>query len=447
MIKYNKIMEVKGFEKAKNLINILQKNGHAAVLAGGCVRDMFLDKLPHDFDIATSATPHQVRSALHCFRTKEVGEAFGVILVKDGDHEFEIATFRTDGEYKDGRRPESIKFSNMSEDARRRDFTINAIFFDPVKELTFDFVEGKKDIENRTIRFVGDARQRIAEDRLRMLRAVRFAVKLGFKIEQDSFDAIKDNADSVLDIAPERIRMELEKILAVGKAKESMELLKETGLLKAILPEVFALIGSEQNPVHHPEGDVFQHTILVMESLNEESFDLQIAGMLHDVGKPATFALEEGKITNHSHEKIGAEITDSILRRFKFSNDSIKRIVSLVEDHMKVHVAESMNKSTLKRLLSKEHIHDLIKLGRADCTSKNSDNGGWKLLEEKIKHWEPEVIKPIPLVNGDDLIKMGFKPGILFKEILGRVSDEQLEGNLLTHEEAITFVKSEFKRN
>lgn len=417
---------------------LLQKKGHQAVFAGGCVRDKLLGIEPHDFDIATSATPDEVQSVFP--GGKAVGKAFGVVLVKFSRHEFEVATFRTDGEYSDGRRPDSVTFASMEEDALRRDFTINAIFFDPISNEFHDFVGGRDDIGNKILKFVGDPFERIEEDKLRMLRFCRFAGKFKFNLDSHSFDAVRAMSPQLHFVAPERIREEFMKMLALGTPRGVMEILFKTHLIHRIIPEVADLEGCNQDPVHHPEGDVLTHTLMVMDSVKDEDPILQLAALLHDIGKPATTQVIDGKISHKGHEKVGASMTEAIMHRLKFSNDEIEHVVALVEDHMKVHVVKDMKKSTIKKLLSTSHADDLIKLGKADVFGRN-DDGGWSLLEEHRDSWEPEIVKPEPIITGRHLIEMGFEPGPIFKEILSAVQDEQLEDNIVSEEQAIKFVQ------
>lgn len=421
------------------LCKTLQKNGHQAVFAGGCVRDQLLGLEPNDYDLATSATPDEVLALFS--RGKAVGKAFGVVLVQLEGHEFEVATFRSDGQYSDGRHPDSVTFSNMFEDAKRRDFTINAMFFDPIAEKLIDFVGGKSDLEGKILRFVGGPDERIEEDNLRMLRFCRFAARLNFSPSWFSFMAVKMASHRIHSVAPERIREELMKMLSCMEPRRVIDILYKTHLLDKILPEVVQLETCEQSAIHHPEGNAFTHTLMVVDQLKNESPLLQLAALLHDIGKPATTEVINGRIMHKGHEKVGAEMADEIMRRLKFSNEEREHVVALVRDHMKVHVVKNMKKSTIKRLLSASHADDLIRLGRADVFGRN-DDGGWSLLENVKANWTPQEVKPDPILTGNDLIEMSYKPGPLFKEILGTLQDEQLEDNIISKEDAIAFVKN-----
>jgi poly(A) polymerase len=429
--------------KATKIVRHLKRNGHQAVFAGGCVRDMLLNITPHDYDIATSATPTQVESLFK--NTKAVGKAFGVILVKFRGVDFEVATFRNDGDYTDGRRPDSVTFTSAVEDARRRDFTVNALFYDPVEKKVMDYTGGKSDIRNKLIRFVGNGENRIKEDHLRLLRAVRFALRLDFELEPFTFNDIRRHAKLVNKVAPERIREELVKMIEVGKPRQMIQLLFSTRLMHEILPEVAALKGSPQHPEFHPEGDVLEHTILVMEKLVNQRHEVQLAGMLHDVGKPVTLKFEDGRPTNKGHDAVGADMVEQLMLRLKFSNDEIGLTKNLVADHMRHHVVKQFRKSTLKRYLALPYIDELMLLNEADSLSASGNMEHIEYLREKMDEWEPEVIKPKPLVNGHDLIKLGFKPGPIFTTILDRVSDLQLEGEVTNRRQALKVVKDEFK--
>lgn len=436
---YNTLMEA--FEAAQKVCKRLQAHGFKAVFAGGCVRDHLLGIMPHDYDIATSAMTDEVMAIFS--GSKAVGKAFGVVLVKHSGHEFEVATFRQDGDYVDGRHPESIKFATMEEDASRRDFTVNAMFLDPMTGVIHDFFNGLEDLDDGIIRFVGNAVKRIREDKLRMLRFCRFASQAAFSPSAAGALAVKAFAKDIKDIAPERVREELMKMLDKSDMRKMMKLLFNTGLMAEVLPEVAALKGCEQNPTHHPEGDVWEHTVIVMEQLAEEHALLKLAAMLHDIGKVPCFKIEDGKIKSHGHDKVGAEMADTIMRRLKFSNEEREHVVALVRDHMKVHEVKKMKKSTTKKLLSASHADDLIKLGKADAFGRHFEEGqGWEVLQRLRDEWEPEEIKPEPLLTGKDLIAMGFKPSPLFKKVLEAVQDEQLEGNIASREEAVEFVEA-----
>jgi len=425
--------------KATKIVKILQRNGYEAVFAGGSVRDMLLGIFANDYDIATSATPDQVESLFK--DTKAVGKAFGVILVKFRDVDFEVATFRNDGKYTDSRRPDSITFSSIVEDAKRRDFTVNAMFYDPVRKKVIDYVNGRKDLTNKVIRFVGNADERIKEDNLRLLRAIRFALKLGFKLDPFTFADIRRNAHLVKGVASERIREELVKMIKVGKPRLMMQLLFSTRLMHEIFPEVVNMKDSPQYPEFHPEGDVLEHTILVMEKLVGEKLEVQLAGMFHDIAKPVTLKFDNGRPTNKGHDVIGSDMVEQIMLRLKFSTDEIELVKNLVADHMRHHVVKEFRKSTLKRYLALPYIDDLMLLNEADTLSASGTMEHIEYLREKMNEWEPEVIKPKPMVTGYDLIKLNLKPGPIFGTILREVEDFQLEGTITNRRQALKFLK------
>lgn len=428
----------------KNTLTILKtlhEAGYEAVIAGGAVRDKLLGLTPHDFDIATSATPMEVEELFE--KTLPHGKAFGVVVVMmPGMDPYEVATFREDGEYLDGRRPSTVEFSNMEEDAKRRDFTINAMFWNPLKDEVIDLVGGKEDLKNKVLRFVGDPEERIIEDKLRLLRAVRFAVKFDFTMEEETFKAVTANAPKVAAVvSAERIQEELTKLFMLGKPREALDLLLATGLLHEVLPEVEALVNTPQNPKWHPEGSVFQHTIMVMEALDVNTSLLVWSALLHDIGKPeTTFVDEEGVIKATGHENVGAELAEKMLRRLKFSNFFVGAVKALVADHMRVKYCVEMRKSKLKKLLAQENLLELKLLGKADSEASTGMLEWYEFLKKAEETFEPEEIRPDPLITGAHLIKLGFTPGPLFKEILDNVSTRQLEEELTTETEALEFV-------
>ncbi len=430
------------YRKAVKIINKLQRRGHQAVLAGGSVRDMLLGKTPHDFDIATSATPDQVERIFR--RTRAVGKSFGVVLVKIKDVDFEVATFRLDGTYSDGRRPDFVEFTSMEEDAKRRDFTVNAMFYDPHKKEYIDFVGGRADLVSRRIRFVGDPLQRITEDNLRLLRAVRFAIKLDAQIELETMQVIRDNASKLSNVSQERIREELMKMFDLGQPRRMIGLLFDSKLVDYILPEIQPMKDCQQNPYWHPEGDVLTHTVKVMEGLVNEKPLLQLAALFHDIGKPATMAIDPNdpnRISNHGHDEVGAKMVFDIMTRLKFSNDEIDYVVSLVSNHMKHQVVMDMKKSTLKRFMAQPYFEDLLKLNFADVSAASGNLSTIEFLKNQKFEWKPEEIKPKAFINGDDLIAMGLKPGPKFKELLTMIMDAQLEGSIQNREQALKLVE------
>lgn len=357
----------------------------------------------------------------------------------------------------DGRRPDKVKFTSMKEDAFRRDLTINALFFDPIKEEIFDFVGGEKDLRNKVVRFVGNPYKRIEEDKLRMLRAIRFASKLNFSLDFKAFEAIKDSVEDIEQVSMERIFDELSKILLSNKPSRGMEMLLESGLLGKVLPEVEALKFCEQPPKWHQEGDVFTHTMMVLDSTRKLTQNLPTlwAALLHDIGKPATFKIEDGVIKAHGHDMVGADIVDGVMRRFKTSNEVREIVVSLVADHMRIKNVRGMKKAKVRRLVAQSNFHNLKILGFADTkstrpSSKERKEGkfDWlKFLNKFVEELNDEVKLPKPLLTGQDLIALGFKPGPKFKEILEYVEDERLDGSINTKEEAVERVGSHFSKN
>ncbi len=418
------------------IVERLREAGHTAYFAGGCVRDMILGVEPADYDVATDAKPEEV-SALFA-RTVEVGARFGVVVVMAGAIPTEVATFRSDTGYSDGRHPDGVHFSSPEEDAARRDFTINGLFFDPLEDKVIDYVGGRRDIERGVIRAIGRARERFAEDQLRLLRAVRFSARLGFEIESDTRSAMIELAPKVLTVSPERICEEIARMLADGSRVRAIELLDETGLLAHILPEVEKMKGVEQPPEFHPEGDVFEHSKLCLSFLPEDaSFTLALATLLHDVGKPAAFETRGDRMRYHRHEMLGAKTARSICRRLKMSRAEIEEVSWLVKKHMVFKDARKMRKSTLKRLLASEHFSALAQLCRADALASTGDTADYEYCLNRLQEFTEEQLMPAPLLTGRDLIEMGLTPGPIFSVILKKVYDEQLEGNISEKKEAL----------
>jgi len=423
-------------ENAKNILLTLKRHGHDAVLAGGCVRDYILGIEPYDWDIATSATPNTIAEIFP--KSIPVGKYFGVMTVLEGGEAFEVATFRTDGEYKDGRKPSSVSFSSMKEDAQRRDLTINGMFYD-LDLGVIDYVGGQVDLQAHIIQFIGFAEDRIKEDHLRIMRAVRFSLRLGFGIEQSAMESIKRNAHLLKKISSERIRDELDKIFSTGKYREALELLSDTGILKYILPEVEAYRGCAQNPKWHPEGDVWEHTMCVLDNLPEKATKEMVWGALfHDVGKPASSEEDDdGTIRSPMHEKIGMEITRLVLFKLKFPNSFIDSICYIVGNHMKIAYAEDMRVSKVKTLLSHPNASDLLAVAYADSMGSTGDIEWFKYIQSHIEQWKKEELQPKPLLSGRDLIDMGLKPSPQFGEILQIVYNEQMDMSILTKEDAV----------
>lgn len=420
----------------------LHEAGHEVLFAGGCVRDQLLQIKPKDFDLATSATPQEVEALFE--NTNAVGAHFGVILIKQRGHHFEVATFRHDGSYQDGRRPESVTFTNAKEDACRRDFTINGLFQNPFTEEILDYVGGEQDIENQVLRAIGEPEVRFQEDALRLLRAVRFAVKTGFQIEPATWQAMQENAHLLEKISPERIRDEFSRILTHPRRAEGLQLLLDSGLLNRFLPEVIALVGCEQPPQWHPEGDVFTHTKIALDLLPDEApLELCLAVLLHDIGKPPTYTWDEAdqRIRFSGHDAVGAEMAEEILRRLRYSNDTIAAVREMVARHMQFMHVQDMRIAKLKRFMSRETFPLELELHRVDCESSNGFTDNLTFLKAKEEEFANEPIIPKPLVSGKDLIDMGLKPGPLFRELLEDVQTRQLEGAMTTREEAFEYLR------
>jgi len=428
-------------QTAIDIVKRLREAGHTAYFNGGCVRDMVRGVEPQDIDIATSATPEQVQALF--VKTVPVGAAFGVVLVLEGGHQFEVATFRSDDAYVDGRRPSAVHFGSPEEDARRRDFTINGLFFDPIADQIIDFVDGRADIERKLVRTIGEPRERFTEDKLRLLRCVRFAANLGYEIETATFDTVKEMAAQITVVSAERIRDELVKILTRANAGRGLELLDASGLLHEILPEIAAMKGVEQPAEFHPEGDVFKHTRLMLDSLPANpSLVLAFAVLLHDVGKPPTFVRAPDRIRFNEHDRIGAEMTENILRRLRFSNDEIEKIVLCVREHMKFQFVKEMRTAKLKRLMARPTFPDELELHRIDCASSHRNLENYEFLKAKAAEMPPEVLKPQPLLTGHDLLALGLKPGPLVGQILHEVEELQLEERLKSRAEALEFART-----
>lgn len=422
----------------------LRERGHLAYFAGGCVRDIVRGETPKDFDIATDANPEAVQKLFP--HTYAVGAHFGVILVVENGFQFEVATFRADDVYVDGRRPSAVHFSSPEEDARRRDFTINGMFYDPVAEKVIDFVGGRADIRAKLVRAIGDPGQRFAEDRLRMLRAVRFATVLDYMIDHETWDALLANAVSINEISAERIREELVRIFLSSNRTRGWDLLDSSGLMRAVLPEIDVMKGCAQPEQFHPEGDVFEHTRLMLQFLPEKvSVPLVFAVLLHDVAKPRTATVDNtGRIRFNEHDRIGAEMTEEIMRRLRFSGAEIDATVEMVRQHMVFKDVPKMRMAKLKRFMARPTFDDELELHRVDCQGSHRMLDNYEFLLRKREEFANEPIIPPPLVRGNDLIALGLKPSPKFREILDAVETGQLEGTLRTHEEALEWVKHEY---
>lgn len=429
---------------ARGIAQRLRERGHIAYFAGGSVRDMVRGLPAKDFDIATNATPDIVQKIFP--RTYAVGAHFGVVVVVEKESNFEVATFRSDGAYLDHRHPVDVKFSSPEEDAKRRDFTINGMFFDPEKNEVIDFVGGHADLEKKIVRAIGDPAARFNEDRLRMLRAVRFATVLDYKIDTQTWDALVANAESINEISAERIREELLKIFLSQNRVRGWEMLDQSGLLRAVLPELEAMKGCLQPEQFHPEGDVFVHTKLMLGLLPEKvSVPLVLSVLFHDVAKPVTATVDEtGRIRFNEHDRIGAAMTESIMERLRFSRAEIDAVVEMVRQHMVFKDVPKMRVAKLKRFMARPTFEEELELHRVDCASSHQMMDNYEFLLRKREEFANEPIIPPPLVSGDDLIALGMKPGPKFGEILEAVETRQLEGALKDREEALAWVKREY---
>ena len=467
------------FAAALQIIAALRAAGFEAYLAGGCVRDLLLGREPHDYDVATSATPDVVLDLFP--RTFAVGAHFGVVLVaSDCDAAqpvrakseqlappqvvTEVATYRSDGAYSDGRHPDAVRYTTSAEeDVRRRDFTINGLLLDPlrvpssffdshekafaVREGLIDHVHGLADLEAGVVRAIGQPGERFEEDHLRMLRAVRFAARFGFHIDPATASAIRRLAAKTKAVSRERVRDELTKMLTEGHARRAFELLEETALLAEVLPEVARMKGVEQPPQFHPEGDVWVHTLGLLAQLEAGCpLALAWAALLHDVGKPATFRRAE-RIRFDGHVEVGVAIAAEICRRFRFSNDETSQILSLIENHMRFVDVPRMKASTLKRFFRLEDFPQHLALHRMDCLAGSGNLETWKFVRERYEAMPEEAVHPTPLVTGRELIAAGYQPGAAFRPMLRAVEDAQLEGVIATPAEALALLRERFPLN
>jgi putative nucleotidyltransferase with HDIG domain len=455
---------------AISIVRALCEHGHRAYLCGGCVRDLLLGREPADYDVTTDATPEQV---MHIFpHTYAVGAQFGVVLVPlpKGPHDndddslagdrlesishfnpgksgvVEVATFRSDVSYSDGRHPDAVRFSkDPREDVQRRDFTINGLLMDPISGEVLDFVGGRRDLEAQVIRTIGEPRQRFTEDKLRMLRAMRFAARFGYQIDPPTLTAIQEMAPSIDQVSHERVRDELTKMLTEGHARRAFLLLDESGLLPEVLPEISDMKGVEQPPQYHPEGDVFVHTLLLLDKLPHPcSPTLAWGALLHDVGKPPTFRIAPDRIRFDGHVEVGLKMGEAICHRLRFSNHDTEQVLALIENHMRFGQVMQMKESTLKKFLRMPQFEEHLDLHRVDCQASHGILTAYQFAREKLASIPPEKMRPAPLVTGDDLIAAGYAPGPRFKEILSAVEDGQLEGRLHSKQDALEFVARDF---
>src|SRR5208282_5213947 len=455
-------------QHAAEIVRTLRRHGHQAYFAGGCVRDLLLGREPADYDVATDATPRQVMQIFP--QSFAVGEQFGVVLIPEsrvetsepstspgqvpalpsasgrserrqsessqserrqserGKSTVEVATFRSDVGYSDGRHPDEVRFSHdPKEDVERRDFTINGMMLDPETGEVLDFVGGRADLEAKVIRAIGDPFRRFAEDKLRMLRGVRFAARFHYQIDAATLEAMQKLAPEIRQVSAERVRDELTRMLTEGQARRAFQLLDMTRLLPEVLPEVAAMKGVEQPPQYHPEGDVFVHTLLLLEKLPAGvSKTLAWGALLHDVGKPATFRVAPDRIRFDGHVEVGVRIAAEICRRLRFSNDETDQILALVDHHMRFGQVQQMKQSTLKKFLRLPAFDEHLELHRIDCLSSHGQLDSYEYSREQLRSLPPEAIRPAPLITGRDLIEAGYEPGPRFKEILTAIEDAQL---------------------
>jgi poly(A) polymerase len=432
---------------ADRICKTLRAHGHQAYLVGGCVRDILLGREPADYDVATDATPDQVQKLFP--DSLAIGAQFGVIIVTDGDVQVEVATFRSDIGYSDGRHPDRVLYSTSAkEDVQRRDLTINALLLDPETNEVLDYVGGREDLRARIIRAIGQPKERFREDKLRMVRAVRFAARFRYAIEGATFGAIQKLAPDVCQVSAERIRDEITKILTEGAARRGFELLDETALLPEILPEIARMKGVEQPPQFHPEGDVWIHTLLMLEKLSAGcSPTLAWGVLLHDVGKPPTFTPPtgpNGRIRFDEHVELGTRMAEEICRRLKFSNEETEQVAALVANHLRFKDVAQMRLSTLKRFVRLPRFEEHLELHRLDCLSSHGSLESYGFVRRFLAETPPEQVRPPRLLSGDDLLGLGLKPGPVFKEILEVVEEAQLNGKVQTREDALALVRSSF---
>ena len=457
---------------ATSIVETLRQHGRQAYFVGGCVRDLLLGREPADYDVATDATPDEVMRIFP--ETYSVGAQFGVVLVPTPEAErrgpnschselasandksavpghrhkasVEVATFRCDVGYSDGRHPDEVRFSrDAREDVQRRDFTINGLLLDPLTNEVLDFVGGRKDLDAKIIGAIGDPALRFREDKLRMLRGVRFAARFEYSIEPATFSAIQQLAAQIHQVSQERVRDELTRMLIEGHARRAFELLHDTGLLREVLPEIANMKGVEQPPEFHPEGDVWVHTLLLLEKLPRPCpITLAWGALLHDVGKPPTFRRAPDRIRFDDHVDVGVKMAEGICRRLRFSNDETKQILALVDNHMRFGDVERMKDSTFKKFIRVPQFDQHLELHRLDCESSHRSLRMYNYTLSKMKELPPEAVRPKPLISGDDLIAAGYAPGEVFKEILGSVEDAQLEGRLRSTDDAMRFVHRHF---
>lgn len=427
---------------ALNILRQIRKAGFTAYFAGGSVRDRLLGRPAKDFDIATGALPEQIEALFP--KTVAVGKAFGVIVVVQNGTETEVATFRTDGGYQDGRRPDSIEFCGAAEDAKRRDFTVNGMFYDPIEDKIIDYVGGQDDLKKKIIRAIGDPDRRFAEDHLRMLRAVRFAHTLGFEIEPETRAAIHKHAPDLAKISAERIENEFSRTLTESlRPGDALKELVDLGLMKFIIPEILPMIGQKQPPEFHPEGDVFVHTCLMLNLMKNPSRALAYTVLLHDVGKPATAFMGEDRLRFHGHERKSAQMSEEILRRLKLPVKEMKQILTAIDGHMRFKDVQKMNKSTLRKLMGSETFDLELELHRVDCSGSHGLLDNYTFLLEKAEEMKNEPVLPDRWITGKDLKELGVSPGPQMGRFIQLAYDAQLENRFETRDALLAWLKTQ----
>ena len=437
-------------ELANSICATLQQHGYQALLVGGCVRDLLLNRDPADYDVTTDATPAQVMELFPV--SVGVGAQFGVVLVPRDGNKVEVATFRCDVGYSDGRHPDQVVYARTpQEDVWRRDFTINGLLMKHDSGEVLDYVGGRADLSAGIIRAIGEPERRFTEDKLRMLRAVRFAARFRYSIDPDTFAAIKKHASEIHSVSAERIRDELTKLLTEGAARRGFELLDECGLLRELLPEISDMKGVNQPPEYHPEGDVWMHTRMMLDGLPPgASLTLAWGVLLHDVGKPPTFrpACETGdRIRFDGHVEVGVRMAEAICRRLRFANEETEQVKALVGNHMKFKDVAQMRTSTLKRFVRQPRFSEHLELHRLDCSASHGRLDAYQAVQDFLAATPPEQVRPPRLINGDDLLSMGFQAGPAFQRILTAVEDGQLDGALQTREQAVAFVRRNYSKD
>lgn len=429
-------------DEAIEVVRRLQAAGYEAYLVGGCVRDQLLGLEPEDYDVATAATPEQVAPLFA--ETREVGRAFGVLHARQGDSWIEVATFRSDGPYTDARHPDQVTFADVHTDARRRDFTVNALYLDPVTQAVHDFVGGRADLEAGCLRAVGDPDSRFAEDPLRLLRAVRFACRYGFEIETRTWEAMRRAAPGIASVSGERVRDEMLAVLTGPDRRRGLELLYDSGLLAEVAPEVVALRGVEQSPRHHPEGDVWEHTLRMLEQLRGADPVLALGALLHDIGKPATRSEGKGEIHFYGHEKVGQEIAARLLERWRVPGRTQEVVLAMIGQHMRFRDTPGMKRSTLHRFLLQPHFDSILELHRLDALGARGDLTTYDLCRREREAMAASPPPVRPLLSGDELLALGYAPGPRLGAMIRALVDAQLEGEVVDRDAARAWVRARY---